>query len=112
MELAAAFNWMPLEKWDRMRAGSSWDPGPQPTPADPSSVGGRTRTENVVIGTPDRAADGGSASAPLVVDIGHATLFDHPLDHLSGGLIIEAARQLSLAIAGSQVPNLVGGRPG
>ncbi len=107
MELAAAFNWMPLEKWDRMRAGSSWDPGPQPTPADPSSVG-RTRTENVVIGTPDHAADGGSASAPLVVDIGHATLFDHPLDHLSGGLIIEAARQLSLAIAGSQVPNLVG----
>lgn len=106
MELAAAFNWMPLEKWDRMRAGASWDPGPQPAPADPGSVG-RTRTENVVIGAPVHAGDG-SASAPLVVDIRHATLFDHPLDHLPGGLIIEAARQLSLAIADSRAPNLVG----
>ena len=106
MELAAAFNWMPLEKWDRMRAGASWDPGPQPAPADPGSVG-RTRTENVVIGAPVHAEDG-SASAPLVVDIGHPTLFDHPLDHLPGGLIIEAARQLSLAIAGSRAPSLVG----
>jgi hypothetical protein len=107
MELAAAFNWMPLQKWDRMRAGSSWDPGPQPSPADPSSVG-RTRTENVVIGSPDHDVEGGSASAPLVVDIGHAALFDHPLDHLPGGLIMEAARQLSLAIADSHASGLVG----
>ncbi|BBX10146.1 AfsA-related hotdog domain-containing protein [Mycolicibacterium aichiense] len=107
MELSAAFNWMPVEKWDRMRAGASWDPGPQPVPADPRSVG-RTRIENVVIGAPVHVAESGAASAPLVVDISHATLFDHPLDHLPGGLIIEAARQLSLVIADSHAEDLVG----
>ncbi|MBB3605108.1 pyruvoyl-dependent arginine decarboxylase (PvlArgDC) [Mycolicibacterium sp. BK556] len=107
IELAAAFNWMPLEKWDRMRAGASWDPGPQPAPAEAASVG-RTRTENVVIGAPVHTVEERSATAPLVVDIGHATLFDHPLDHLPGGLIIEAARQLSLAIADTRAESLVG----
>jgi len=107
IELAAAFNWMPLEKWDRMRAGSSWDPGPQPSPAD-GRTAGRTRPENVVIGEPVHASDGGSASAPLLVDIAHPTLFDHPLDHLPGGLMMEAARQLSLAIADSRAPDMVG----
>lgn len=107
VEVSAAFGWMPLEKWNVMRAGASWDPGPQPAPADVATVG-RTRTENVVIGDPVHAAGGGSASAPLLVDITHATLFDHPLDHLPGGLMIEAARQLSLAIDDSRAPDLVG----
>jgi hypothetical protein len=107
VEVSAAFGWMPLAKWDAMRAGASWDPGPQPAPADVRTVG-RTRVENVVIGEPVHATEGGSASAPLVVDINHATLFDHPLDHLPGGLMIEAARQLSLAIDDSRAPNLVG----
>ena len=39
MELAAAFGWMSLEKWEKFRTGSSWDPGPQPSPADPRTVG-------------------------------------------------------------------------
>jgi hypothetical protein len=107
MELSGAFGWMPLAKWQSFRTGSTWDPGLQPAPADPRSVG-RTRTENVVIGDPLRSTEGGSASAPLVVDISHPTMFDHPLDHLPGGLIIEATRQLSLAIADTRAPNLVG----
>ncbi|WP_179466331.1 AfsA-related hotdog domain-containing protein [Mycolicibacterium vinylchloridicum] len=107
VEVSAAFGWMPLQKWDVMRAGASWDPGPQPAPTDVRTVG-RTRAENVVIGEPIHATEGGSASAPLVVDINHATLFDHPLDHLPGGLMIEAARQLSLTIDDSRVSSLVG----
>jgi len=107
MELSGAFGWMSVSAWQQFRTGSTWDPGPQPSPADPRIVG-RTRPENVVIGEPDRARDGRSARAPLVVDISHPTIFDHPLDHLPGGLIIEACRQLSLAIVSPRTANIVG----
>lgn len=107
MELSGAFGWMSLAKWQAFRAGSAWEPGPQPAPIDPRSVG-RTRMQNVVIGEPVKSPENGSASAPLIVDIGHPTIFDHPLDHLPGGLIIEATRQLSLAIADTRASSLVG----
>lgn len=107
MELSGAFGWMSLAKWQSFRAGSAWEPGPQPAPTDPRSVG-RTRTQNVVIGEPVQSPENGSASAPLIVDISHPTIFDHPLDHLPGGLIIEATRQLSLAIADTHASSFVG----
>ncbi len=106
MELSGAFGWMSDAKWQQFRAGSCWDPGPQPTPADPGIVG-RTQVGNVVIGEPV-SDDGGAFSAPVVVDVCHPTLFDHPLDHLPGGLIIEACRQLSLATLGSRASAVVG----
>lgn len=108
LELSGAFGWMSNALWKaiRARAGASWDAGPQPTPADPQIVG-RTRPENVVIGAPVPLT-GGAASAPIVVDVSHPTIFDHPLDHLPGGLIIEACRQLSLALMGSRSANTMG----
>jgi hypothetical protein len=106
MELSGAFGWMSLAKWEAFRGGASWDPGLQSSPADPQLVG-RTRPENVVIGEPVRLG-GGAASAPIVVDVSHPTIFDHPLDHLPGGLIIEACRQLSLAVMGSCSVTIVG----
>jgi 2-oxo-3-(phosphooxy)propyl 3-oxoalkanoate synthase len=106
MELSGAFGWMSLAKWEAFRGEASWDPGPQASPADPQIVG-RTRPENVVIGEPVRL-DGGAASAPIVVDISHPTIFDHPLDHLPGGLVIEACRQLSLAVMGSCSATIMG----
>ncbi len=106
MELSGAFGWMSLAKWEAFRGDASWDPGPQASPADPQIVG-RTHPENVVIGEPVRL-DGGAASAPIVVDVSHPTIFDHPLDHLPGGLIIEACRQLSLAVMGSSSVTIMG----
>ena len=106
MELSAAFGWMSPAKWDEFRDGASWDAGPQATPADPQIVS-RTRPENVVIGEPVPLG-GSAASAPIVVDVSHPTIFDHPLDHLPGGLIIEACRQLSLAVMGSRSATIMG----
>jgi hypothetical protein len=106
MELSGAFGWMSPAKWEAFRGGASWDAGPQVSPADPQIVG-RTRPENVVIGEP--VPVGGSAlSARIVVDVSHPTIFDHPLDHLPGGLIIEACRQLSLAVMGSRSATIMG----
>ena len=106
MELSGAFGWMSLAKWEAFRGGASWDAGPQASPADPQLVS-RTRPENVVIGEPV-GLGGGAASAPIVVDVSHPTIFDHPLDHLPGGLIIEACRQLSLAVMGSRSATIMG----
>ena len=106
MELSGAFGWMSLAKWEAFRGGASWDAGPQASPADPQIVG-RTRPENVVIGEPVPLG-GSAASAPIVVDVSHPTIFDHPLDHLPGGLMIEACRQLSLAVMGSCSATIMG----
>jgi hypothetical protein len=106
MELSGAFGWMSRAKWEAFRGGASWEAGPQASPADPQIVG-RTRPENVVIGEPV-PLDGGAASASIVVDVSHPTIFDHPLDHLPGGLIIEACRQLSLAVMGSCSATITG----
>ncbi|HTY34555.1 AfsA-related hotdog domain-containing protein [Mycobacterium sp.] len=107
MELSGAFGWMPEEAWQRMRAGSRWEPVAQPSATDPLTVG-RTRSANVVIGKPVHLSGDGSARAPIVVDIHNPTFFDHPLDHLPGGLILEACRQLSLAELGARAAMTVG----
>jgi 2-oxo-3-(phosphooxy)propyl 3-oxoalkanoate synthase len=106
MELSTSFGWMSFARWGAFRGAASWDAGPQAFPADPQIVG-RTRRENVVIGDPVPLG-GGAASAPIVVDVGHPTIFDHPLDHLPGGLIIEACRQLSLAVMGPSSVTIMG----
>ena len=105
MELSGAFGWMSAANWTALRAGAGWDPGPQITPAHPDRVG-RSCRENVVIGEPAPHADG--ACAPVVVDIAHPTIFDHPLDHLPGGLIIEAGRQLAMTLLGGRAAAVTG----
>ncbi len=44
----------------------------------------------------------------LRVDLGHPVLFDHPVDHVPGMLMLEAARQAALAMAYPQTMLLVG----
>ncbi|WP_370012895.1 AfsA-related hotdog domain-containing protein, partial [Nocardia cyriacigeorgica] len=51
---------------------------------------------------------GDTAVATLVPDIGHPFLFDHPLDHVPGSLLIEACRQTALAMVLERAPRLVG----
>jgi hypothetical protein len=72
---------------------------PGPARATTATVG-RNHPANVVIGEPRVVGDG--ASADLVVDQRHATFFDHPLDHVPGALLIEATRQLSVALLQSR----------
>jgi hypothetical protein len=107
MELGGSFGWMPESRWQRMRTGSSWEPGPQPPTTDPLAVG-RTQSAHVVIGGPVQSHDDGSACAPIVVDTGNPTFFDHPLDHLPGGLILEACRQLAVSVLGPRASTVVG----
>ncbi|MFD3688860.1 ScbA/BarX family gamma-butyrolactone biosynthesis protein [Nocardiopsis sp. NPDC058631] len=79
------------------RDALDWSTGPAPraVPARPSVVG-RRDPRNVVITEPvQRGEDGWKAT--VVPDHSHPHLFDHPLDHLPGNLLIEAARQLVVA---------------
>ncbi|MDE3723842.1 ScbA/BarX family gamma-butyrolactone biosynthesis protein [Nocardiopsis sp. N85] len=68
---------------------------PRAIPAQPSVVG-RRDPRNVVITDPVQRGDE-SWRATVVPDHSHPHLFDHPLDHLPGNLLIEAARQVAVA---------------
>ncbi|MFC9228288.1 ScbA/BarX family gamma-butyrolactone biosynthesis protein [Streptomyces decoyicus] len=70
---------------------------PAPTPALPTQVCGRDRVQDVVLS---------SSPTPLVpgrrwqlrVDTAHPVLFDHPVDHAPGMLLLEAIRQAAHAL--------------
>lgn len=68
---------------------------PRSTPA-PATVVGRRDPRNVVITEPVQRGEQ-QWKATVVPDHSHPHLFDHPLDHLPGNLLIEAARQLSVS---------------
>ncbi|MEU7278991.1 ScbA/BarX family gamma-butyrolactone biosynthesis protein [Streptomyces sp. NPDC045431] len=72
---------------------------PQATPGTlvPPHLVGRANPDNVVLVEP--AVTSSAASALLRVPTGHASLFDHPQDHLPGMVIAEGARQLALFAA-------------
>ncbi|BDH56032.1 hypothetical protein MTP03_09710 [Tsukamurella sp. PLM1] len=65
---------------------------------EPAAVG-REIDRNVVVGELRRA--GTAVEADVVVDPSHPSLFDHPLDHVPGSLLLEAARQFAVCAAGS-----------
>lgn len=67
---------------------------PLPEPVDPALVG-RDRATDVVLSP---AGDPGRWQ--LRADITHPVLFDHPVDHAPGMLMVEAARQAAYAAAG------------
>lgn len=84
--------------YQRLRAKSApagdRQPLPLTAPMAPQSVG-RTSPVDVVlspVGETDRWQ--------LRVDTRHPVLFDHPVDHVPGMLLIEAARQASAAVLG------------
>lgn len=68
---------------------------PRLVPVAPAEVG-RHNPRNVVI-TPPVLSAGLRASASIVAHFDHPHLFDHPLDHIPGNLVIEAARQLAVS---------------
>lgn len=63
-------------------------------PAAPQSVGRLSPTD--VVLSPGSEPD----QWQLRVDVNHAALFDHPVDHVPGMLLLEAARQASAAALG------------
>ncbi|WP_346538211.1 ScbA/BarX family gamma-butyrolactone biosynthesis protein [Micromonospora sp. DPT] len=66
-------------------------------PLPPSEVG-RTRPENVLL--VDAATTAAGVTARLDVPTGHASLYDHPLDHVPAMALLEAARQLAHHLVG------------
>ncbi|MFC4036656.1 ScbA/BarX family gamma-butyrolactone biosynthesis protein [Streptomyces polygonati] len=75
---------------------------PPPEPVEPAGVG-RTRASDVVlspVGAYDRWL--------LRVDPRHPVLFDHPVDHVPGMVLLEAARQATAAVLGRPSPTILG----
>ncbi|MEV6803914.1 ScbA/BarX family gamma-butyrolactone biosynthesis protein [Streptomyces sp. NPDC051132] len=75
-----------------------------PAPADPAEVG-RTDPEHVLLAA---RAEPGENRWELRVDTGHAGFFDHPVDHVPGMVLIEAARQAARAATGQPRALLLG----
>lgn len=77
--------------------------GELPVPVRPGSVG-RDRDRDVAIGMGTEPG-----SWPLRVNPAHAVLFDHPVDHVPGMVLLEAARQAALLVLGDPdaVPSAV-----
>ncbi|WP_042389144.1 ScbA/BarX family gamma-butyrolactone biosynthesis protein [Streptacidiphilus melanogenes] len=92
----------------RMRAGRPVTTGrPLPVPVDPASVGRATPQDVLLAAAPAPVAGAGAAGAgaagavghwELRVDTDHPIFFDHPVDHVPGMLLLEAARQAARAV--------------
>lgn len=99
-----SIRWMPSASWDKLRArglaGVPADADPRvqrPEPLAPRRVG-RHWLNNVVLGR-DLAESEEGFSASLVVDRDNPAIFDHPLDHIPGMLLLEGFRQVALVAA-------------
>ncbi|MDH6435234.1 hypothetical protein M2158_003711 [Streptomyces sp. SAI-144] len=93
----AAFNCTGPSVYKRLRGErptrTRRDPG---RPIDPARVG-RTGPDNVVLSeAPGSPVD----RWELRVDCGHPIFFDHPVDHVPGMVLLEAARQAAHAATG------------
>ena len=114
MVVDSKFSWIPKPQWISLRrdirskAGlpDVVEPIPHCVPVAAASVG-RHLNRNVVISPPKLY--GNTAKSMLVVDTGHATLFDHPVDHIPGSLQIEACRQIGVAALRSRFPDATPG---
>jgi hypothetical protein len=91
----------PPKIYQRLRgshADSAWgtaEAAPVPRPVPPHQVGRRSEADVVLAPAGPRPSD-----SRLRVDTRHPVLFDHPLDHVPGMLLLEAARQAGTAVAG------------
>lgn len=74
-----------------------------PPPAEPVApyLVGREHPGNVVLG--DAVSTGDAVTAGLRVPVTHASMFDHPQDHVPGPVMMEAARQATLLLAGERL---------
>ncbi|MEU8590941.1 ScbA/BarX family gamma-butyrolactone biosynthesis protein [Streptomyces sp. NPDC048664] len=93
----AAFRCMKPDVYRRLRGERPTTTDRTPPPAlDPAAVRcGSTR--HVVLGAP---APGVHNRWELRVDVAHPTYFDHPVDHIPGMVLLEAARQAAHAATG------------
>lgn len=90
-EAEAAFHCLAPAVYRRLRGGRPTSGGsPAPATALPASAVGRSHPANVVL---DTAGGGRPGRWALRVDPTHPVFFDHPLDHVPGLLLVEAARQ-------------------
>ncbi|MTE22480.1 transcriptional regulator [Streptomyces sp. TRM43335] len=93
--------------YERLRSGRCdaarmFADAPAPAPPVAGEVAGRTRPQDVVLSP--TAEDW---RWQLRVDTTHPVLFDHPVDHVPGMLLLEAVRQAAHALgpsAGAMVP--------
>ncbi|MFG1796201.1 ScbA/BarX family gamma-butyrolactone biosynthesis protein [Nocardia sp. NPDC049149] len=103
----AGGRWLPLPlhyyEYIRQRARTkTLGRNPEPTRAvDPSSMlapdrVGRHHPKNVLLAEGARTTDSGMTFL-LTFDPAHPFFFDHPMDHVPGMLMLEAARQACLA---------------
>ncbi|WP_051342813.1 ScbA/BarX family gamma-butyrolactone biosynthesis protein [Pseudonocardia spinosispora] len=91
--------------YDRLRGldpDSSRGPVAVAPPVEPSSVGVHTADE-VTLGEAV-----GESEWPLRALVEHPVLFDHPLDHIPGMLILEAARQSGRLLLGRPDAQVLG----
>lgn len=87
---------IPAALYERVRSaqvGDGTEIPPAPEPVDPARVG-RRLVRNVVVG--DAVRREGELCCALIADVAHPSFFDHPLDHVPGMLMLEAARQAAL----------------
>ncbi|MEZ2371103.1 ScbA/BarX family gamma-butyrolactone biosynthesis protein [Arthrobacter sp. RCC_34] len=86
---SAAARILDARTYQRFRSQVSPEPpGPRPARALDAAQVGHGDGRHVLLGASQEPS-----SWPLVVDIAHPVFFDHPLDHVPGMLLVEAARQ-------------------
>ncbi|WP_127960417.1 AfsA-related hotdog domain-containing protein [Serratia microhaemolytica] len=90
-----SISWMDDRKWYRLRSQRPLEcyDTTSVVPATSFEVG-RQLLQNVVVGNLDIHNSG--VNTTLIVDQCHPSIFDHPLDHVPGMLLIEAYRQTAL----------------
>ncbi|MFI9754717.1 ScbA/BarX family gamma-butyrolactone biosynthesis protein [Streptomyces collinus] len=93
----ASFTCMAPKVYQRLRAGRLNSAGPQlplTAPTAPQSVG-RVSPMDIVL-----SPVGQEGRWQLRVDTRHPVLFEHPVDHIPGMMLLEAARQATVATMG------------
>ncbi|MGB0944052.1 MAG: AfsA-related hotdog domain-containing protein [Marinomonas sp.] len=94
-------SWMPVPIWNKVRSKglkfvenfSEITYSPSPAKLELKSLLGRENTDNLVLHPVEEINN--QFTAKLHVNDTHPAMFDHPLDHVPGMLLIEAFRQMS-----------------
>jgi hypothetical protein len=100
----ASFTCMAPPSYRRIRGAAAANQAAvePPEPVEPAAVGRGCATDVVL------SPIGAGARWHLRVDARHPVLFDHPVDHVPGMLLLEAARQATAAVLGRPSPAVLG----
>ncbi|MFD7446124.1 ScbA/BarX family gamma-butyrolactone biosynthesis protein [Streptomyces sp. NPDC059909] len=97
LEAVVDFSWISPAVYRRLRGEHltvAWGEAPVPAPV-PASTVGRAEASAVVLAPADRPG-----RWQLRMDVTHTGLYDHPVDHVPGLALIEAAYQAAHAATG------------